>query len=49
MPRCFRPTAQRNAAPPWVMLEKLPGGQPVTVGGDKGFDTRDFVQECRNL
>jgi len=32
-----------------VMLEKLPGGQPVTVGGDKGFDTRDFVQECRNL
>ena len=23
--------------------------QPVTVGGDKGFDTRDFVKECRNL
>src|SRR5438309_33038 len=21
----------------------------VTVGGDKGFDTRDFVKECRNL
>ena len=31
------------------MLEKLPGRQQVTVGGDKGFDTRDFVKECRNL
>ncbi len=31
------------------MLEKLPGTQPVTVGGDQGFDTRDFVKECRNL
>jgi transposase len=40
-------TAERDAA--LVMLEKLPGIQPVTVGGDKGFDTRDFVQECRNL
>src|SRR5690348_10990784 len=40
-------TAERDAA--LVMLQKLPGGQPVTVGGDKGFDTRDFVKECRNL
>jgi len=40
-------TAERDAA--LVMLEKLPGIQPVTVGGDKGFDTRDFVKECRNL
>jgi transposase len=40
-------TAERDAA--LVMLEKLPGLRPVTVGGDKGFDTRDFVQECRNL
>jgi IS5 family transposase len=40
-------TAERDAA--LVMLEKLPGTQPVTVGGDKGFDTRDFVKECRNL
>src|SRR5437879_12313827 len=31
------------------MLEKLPGTQPVTVGGDKGFDTHGFVAECRNL
>jgi len=34
-------TAERDAA--LLMLEKLPGGQPVTVGGDKGFDTRDRV------
>ena len=40
-------TAERDAA--LFMLEKLRGTQPVTVGGDKGFDTRDFVQECRNL
>src|SRR6202140_2969622 len=40
-------TAERDAA--LVMLEKLPGIQAVTVGGDKGFDTRDFVKECRNL
>jgi hypothetical protein len=31
------------------MLERIPGGKPVTVGGDKGFDTRDFVAECRHL
>src|SRR4029077_8050106 len=40
-------TAERDAA--LLMMEKLPGIQPVTVGGDKGFDTRDFVKECRNL
>ena len=40
-------TAERDAA--LVMLEKLPGTQPVTVGGDKGFDTKGFVAECRNL
>ena len=40
-------TAERDAA--LTMLEQLPGTQPVTVGGDKGFDTRDFVKECRNL
>jgi hypothetical protein len=32
-----------------VMLEQIPGTKPVTVGGDKGFDTRGFVAECRNL
>src|SRR2546426_3275149 len=40
-------TAERDAA--LVMLEKIPGTKPVTVGGDKGFDTRGFVAECRNL
>src|SRR5256884_3652208 len=39
--------AERDAA--LVMLEKIPGTKPVTVGGDKGFDTRGFVAECRNL
>jgi transposase len=40
-------TAERDAA--LIMLEKLPGAQALTVGGDKGFDTREFVKECRNL
>jgi len=40
-------TAERDAA--LTMLEKLRGTQPVTVGGDKGFDTFGFVEECRNL
>jgi transposase len=40
-------TAERDAA--LIMLEKLPGTQPVTVGGDKGFDTFGFVAECRHL
>jgi transposase len=40
-------TAERDAA--LVMLEQIPGTKPVTVAGDKGFDTRDFVKECRNL
>jgi len=31
------------------MMERLPGTQPLTVGGDKGFDTRGFVAECRHL
>ena len=40
-------TAERDAA--LVMLEQIPGMQRVTVGADKGYDTRDFVAECRNL
>lgn len=31
------------------MLEQIPGGKPVTLGADKGYDTRDFVAECGNL
>jgi transposase len=40
-------TAERDAA--LVMIEQIPGGGRVTVGGDKGYDTRDFVAECRNM
>jgi transposase len=40
-------TAERDAA--LVMLERIPGSRRVTVAGDKGYDTRDFVAECRNL
>jgi transposase len=40
-------TAERDAA--LVMLEQIPGEGRVTVGGDKGYDTRDFVAECRNM
>src|SRR5499427_9960456 len=40
-------TAERDAA--LVMLEQIPGEHRVTVGADKGYDTRDFVAECRNL
>jgi len=40
-------TAERDAA--LVMLEQIPGERRVTVGADKGYDTKDFVAECRNL
>jgi hypothetical protein len=28
-----------------MMIESLPGDYPVTVGADKGYDTKDFVAE----
>jgi Transposase DDE domain len=40
-------TAERDAA--LVMLEQIPGTKHVTVGGDKAYDTADFVAEWRNL
>ena len=40
-------TAERYAA--LEMLQDIPGSRRVTVGGDKGFDTADFVRECQNL
>ena len=40
-------TAERDAA--MAMLQQVPGTGRVTVGGDKGFDTAEFVRECRNL
>jgi transposase len=29
--------------------ERLPGTQRITLGGDKGYDTRDFIAACRGL
>src|SRR5271154_7308719 len=40
-------TAERDAA--MAMLQDIPGRERVTVGGDKGFDTAEFVRECRNM
>jgi hypothetical protein len=40
-------TAERDAA--LIMLEQLPGTQRVTVAGDKGYDPKEFVAECRNM
>jgi IS5 family transposase len=31
------------------MLGGIPGDHRITVRGDKGYDTRDFVEECREL
>src|SRR5438477_6850070 len=40
-------TAERDAA--LVMMEAIPGDQPVTVGADKGYDSKEFVAEARHL
>jgi transposase len=40
-------TAERDAA--LLMLGELPDGGRVTVGGDKNYDTRDFVHASREL
>jgi transposase len=40
-------TAEREAA--LAMLEQIAGQQQITVGGDKNYDTKDFVAACRNL
>jgi len=40
-------TAERDAA--LLMMEQIRGEQQVTVGADKGYDTRDFVAECRHM
>src|SRR5271167_3838328 len=39
--------AERDTA--LVMLEQIAGTKRVTVGGDKGFDTADFISECRHM
>ena len=40
-------SAERDTA--LDMLQALPGSQHRTVGADKGYDTADFVWECRDL
>ena len=39
--------AERDAA--LDMLMRIPCGRPLSVGADRGYDTRDFVAECREL
>ncbi len=38
-------TAERDAA--LLMADRIEGEKPVTVGGDKGYDTRGFVHDLR--
>ena len=40
-------TAERDTA--LLMLEQFPGERRITVGADKGYDTKDFVRECRHM
>ena len=39
--------AERDAA--LLMAESLPGGRRVTIGGDKNYDTQEFVRELRGM
>jgi transposase len=40
-------TAERDAA--LLMAERIEGGKRVTVAADKGYDTKEFVQEIRGM
>ena len=40
-------TGERDAA--LEMLASVPGTGRITVGADRGYDTRGFVRECRKL
>jgi transposase len=40
-------TAERHAA--MLMAERIEGGGRVTLGADKGYDTKDFVKEMRHM
>ena len=39
--------AEREAA--MLMAETIPGGKRVTLGGDKNYDTQEFVRELRGM
>ena len=40
-------TAERNAA--MMMAERVEGTERITLAGDKGYDTKDFVKEMRGI
>jgi len=40
-------TAERDAA--MLMAERVEGVTPITLGADKGYDTKDFVKEMRGI
>jgi transposase len=40
-------TAERDAAR--MMIGSLEGSQRITVGADKGYDTKEFVQDLRDM
>ena len=40
-------TAERDAA--LDLLGQVPGSRRVTIGGDKNYDTADFVTRCRRM
>jgi hypothetical protein len=40
-------TAERDAA--LLMAERIEGTQRVTIAADKGYDTKDFVRDIRNM
>jgi transposase len=40
-------TAERDAA--LLMTERIAGEDRITVAGDKGYDTKDFVKELRGM
>jgi hypothetical protein len=40
-------TAERDTA--LDMMERVPGKHRITLGADKGYDTEDFVTECREM
>ena len=40
-------TSERDAA--LDMLQMVPSSDRITVGADRGYDTRDFVWDCRDM
>jgi transposase len=40
-------TSERDAG--LLMAQEIPGGKRVTLGGDKAFDTQDFVAQLRRM